>query len=193
MNAGSDNAVVSSSQSTGACPGGDSAAGAGKGLDKKEQQYVTGVDGSTYVGQIVDGKKQGHGIWQSQSGHYEGQWFADAQHGKGRQTWSDGRVYDGQFQFGRFSGSGRMVWHTQKGLLIYEGQYEDDMKHGNGKFVWADGRVYDGQWQHGKRHGKGMYQNVRSERKVGFWVDDKFDRWEQAEAGGNQKDAPSDR
>lgn len=34
---------------------------------------------------------------------------ADAQDGQGRQTWSDGRVYEGQFQNGRFSGTGKMV------------------------------------------------------------------------------------
>jgi len=157
---------------------GDMAAGDGLNGEKQEHQFVTYEDQSTYTGQVVDGKRQGHGIWQSRTGQYEGQWKADAQHGKGRQTWSDGRVYDGQFQNGRFSGHGRMVWHTQKGLLTYEGQYKDDLKHGSGRFVWADGRTYDGEWQRGKRHGKGMYMNARCERKVGFWVDDKFERWE---------------
>jgi len=163
--------------------GGDIAAGgSAQGGDKQEHQFVTYEDQSTYTGQVVDGKRQGHGLWQSSTGQYEGQWKADAQHGKGRQTWSDGRVYDGQFDHGRFSGHGRMVWHTQKGLLTYEGQYKDDLKHGSGRFVWADGRTYDGEWQNGKRHGKGMYMNARCERKVGFWVDDKFERWETSNA-----------
>jgi len=161
---------------------GDMAAGDGLNGEKQEHQFVTYEDQSTYTGQVVDGKRQGHGIWQSRTGQYEGQWKADAQHGKGRQTWSDGRVYDGQFQNGRFSGQGRMVWHTQKGLLTYEGNYRDDLKHGSGRFVWADGRTYDGEWQRGKRHGKGMYMNARCERKVGYWLDDKFERWETANA-----------
>jgi len=166
-------------------PGGDSAAGGataalanGVTPEKQEYQYVTYEDGSTYTGQIVDGKREGHGIWQSRAGQYEGQWKADSQHGRGRQTWSDGRVYDGQFNLGRFAGHGRMVWNTQRGLLIYEGAYQDDLKHGVGKFVWADGRTYDGEWQRGKRHGKGTYMNSRGERKVGFWSEDKFEGWE---------------
>lgn len=157
----------------GAIPGGDSAAGG-----REEHQNVTYGDGSQYMGQIVDGKRHGQGKWESKSGMYEGQWQADVQHGKGRQTWSDGRVYDGHFQSGRFAGSGRMVWETQKGLLTYEGSYQDDLKHGKGKFVWADGRTYDGYWERGKRHGRGTYTNSRLEQKIGYWVDDKFERWE---------------
>lgn len=168
--------------------GADSAAGGGQhGLhEKQECQYVTYEDGSTYTGQIADGKRQGHGLWKSTTGQYEGQWKADAQHGRGRQTWSDGRIYDGQFLNGRFAGHGRMVWHTNKnkGLLIYEGQYKDDLKHGAGKFVWADGRTYDGEWFNGHRHGRGLYMNAKSEKKVGYWADDKFLRWETAEEAG---------
>jgi len=159
----------------GAVPGGDSAAGG-----REEHQIVTYGDGSQYMGQIVDGKRHGQGKWESKSGMYEGQWQADVQHGKGRQTWSDGRVYDGQFQNGKFAGSGRMVWETQRGLLTYEGAYQDDLKHGKGKFVWADGRTYDGYWERGKRHGRGTYTNARHEQKIGYWVDDKFEKWEDA-------------
>lgn len=162
----------------GACPGGNHAAGSVE-VSTTDYQTVTYEDKSTYTGQIVNGKREGQGLWQSANGQYDGQWVADVQHGNGRQTWNDGRVYDGSFQHGAFSGRGRMVWHTQqKGTLIYDGQYDKDLKHGAGKFVWADGRAYDGEWQRGKRHGRGIYTNARSEQKVGYWADDKFDRWE---------------
>lgn len=160
--------------------GADSAAG-GDVRSIEDAQTVSYDDGSNYTGQVSSGKRHGHGIWQSRTGQYEGQWQGDMQHGLGHQTWCDGRVYDGQFENGKFSGQGRMVWHTQKGLLTYDGQYKDDLKHGMGKFVWADGRTYDGSWQSGKRHGRGTYINARAERKVGYWVEDKFDRWETAE------------
>eukprot|EP00933_Yihiella_yeosuensis_P046322 TRINITY_DN41835_c0_g1_i1.p1 TRINITY_DN41835_c0_g1~~TRINITY_DN41835_c0_g1_i1.p1 ORF type:complete len:248 (+),score=70.89 TRINITY_DN41835_c0_g1_i1:101-844(+) len=152
--------------------------------NEEERQFVTYQDGSTYTGMIKKNKRDGHGIWQSKNCQYEGQWKADSQHGQGRQTWSDGRVYEGQFQNGRFSGTGRMVWHTQKGLLVYEGEYKDDLKHGHGKFVWTDGRTYDGEWHQGKRHGRGTYVTAKAERKVGYWEDDKFSRWETARPEG---------
>ena len=60
---------------------------------------------------------------------------------------------------------------------VYDGQYKDDLKHGVGKFVWADGRFYDGEWKNGQRHGRGMYQNTRSEQRVGYWDEDKFVKW----------------
>lgn len=175
-------------------PGADSAAGGDVRSPVgpvEDAQTVTYEDGSTYTGQVLNGKRCGQGTWQSRAGLYEGQWQGDMQHGTGHQTWSDGRVYDGQFDSGKFSGLGRMVWHTQKGLLTYEGQYKDDLKHGTGKFVWADGRIYDGAWYAGKRHGRGTYINTRSERKIGHWVEDKFDRWETGD-NSEPKDALTD-
>lgn len=154
----------------------DSAAAAK--TQKLETQEKSYTDGSVYRGQVLGGKRHGHGLQQSEATTYEGQWKADHQHGEGRQTWPDGRVYEGQFDLGRFSGQGRMVWQTPKGMLIYEGQYQDDLKHGHGKFVWVDGRTYDGEWVLGKRHGRGIYRNARGESKVGYWLKDKFDHWE---------------
>lgn len=162
------------------------AAGGDERRSDDDTQRVSYDDGSSYTGQIDRGKRHGHGLWQSRTGQYEGQWQDDIQHGKGRQTWSDGRVYEGQFQNGKFAGSGKMIWHTQKGLLIYEGEYKDDLKCGKGKFVWADGRTYDGEWLRGKRHGRGMYMNARCEQKVGFWANDRFERWEKSGAGNNR-------
>lgn len=143
---------------------------------------VTYKDGTTYVGQLVGGKRHGRGIRKSPAGAYDGEWEADLPHGHGRQTWADGRCYEGQFENGKYSGHGHMVWSTQKGQLVYDGEYRDDLKHGHGKFMWADGRTYEGEWCCGKRHGRGSYVNARLEQKVGYWIDDKFDRWEADDA-----------
>ena len=45
-------------------------------------------------------------------------------HGKGVMIWSDGRVYEGDFQ--------------------------DDKRHGHGVYTWKDGRKYVGGWKNGK-------------------------------------------
>jgi len=156
---------------------GDAAAGKSNAISCK--------DGSTYEGDLVDGLRHGHGVRKSLSSEYMGQWKGDAQHGQGSQRWADGRVYEGEFDAGKFAGQGRMVWSTQKGSLIYEGQYREDLKHGHGKFVWADGRTYEGEWCLGKRHGRGRYVNARLEQKVGYWLDDKFDRWEADDVNNN--------
>jgi len=142
-------------------------------------QTVMYKDGSSYTGYLVDGRRDGGGKWRAVNGayEYEGQWRADLPTGEGRQTWSDGRIYQGQFDEGIFHGMGKMVWQTPQGTLSYEGRYEKDVKHGHGKFMWPDGRGYDGQWVQGKRAGSGVYINSRGERKDGIWKNDKFDRW----------------
>ena len=59
-------------------------------------------------------KKQGE-EWQ------EAQWQDDKRHGRGKCTWADGAVY--------------------------EGEYTDGKKHGRGKYTWADGTVFEGEWK----------------------------------------------
>lgn len=141
-------------------------------------QTRTYEDGSTYSGQLVQGRRHGHGEWQTSAGHYVGEWVDDAMHGRGKHTWTDGRLYEGEFKAGKFWGRGRMVWHAQKGVLVYDGEYRDDVKHGTGRFLWADGRSYDGEWSMGKRHGRGHYTDSKGETKVGYWQGNQFERWE---------------
>eukprot|EP00747_Dinoflagellata_sp_TGD_P055085 gnl/TRDRNA2_/TRDRNA2_149349_c1_seq2.p1 gnl/TRDRNA2_/TRDRNA2_149349_c1~~gnl/TRDRNA2_/TRDRNA2_149349_c1_seq2.p1 ORF type:complete len:239 (-),score=42.63 gnl/TRDRNA2_/TRDRNA2_149349_c1_seq2:28-744(-) len=155
----------------------DKASSSNENVPEGAHQTATYEDGSSYTGQMVSGKRHGKGIWKSETGQYEGQWRSDQPHGKGRQTWSNGRVYEGEFAYGKFSGFGRMVWQTNGGPMIYEGEYMEDQKHGRGKFLWADGRSYDGEWRNGKRWGQGVHTNTRQEKKVGMWADDKFEGW----------------
>merc|ERR1712232_244246 len=86
-----------------------------------------------------------------------------------------GGVYDGQFEYGKLSGQGKMVWNTGQGMQTYEGSYSEDLKHGPGTMVWADGRVYDGQWVKGQRYGRGLFINAKGQKQVGNWIADKFE------------------
>mmetsp|Transcript_12372 Transcript_12372/g.29068 ORF Transcript_12372/g.29068 Transcript_12372/m.29068 type:complete len:249 (+) Transcript_12372:80-826(+) len=138
-------------------------------------------DGSTYYGQVYEGRRHGQGTWHSPSMQYEGQWHSDVQHGDGVQIWADGGCYTGQFSHGKFSGTGRMSWKTTTGTHVYEGQYVDDLKHGFGKFQWADGRVYEGEWRNGKRHGKGSFLSASGKVTTGIWASDKFSKEKTAE------------
>jgi len=108
----------------------------------------------------------------------------DQRDGKGRQTWQDGRAYEGQFKQGKFHGKGRMEWHTPKGLMLYDGDYVEDLKHGFGKYVWPDGRRYEGYWKEGLRCGQATYTNALGQSRTGVWKDDKVERWLD-EAPGN--------
>ncbi len=52
----------------------------------------------------------------------------DKMHGKGKKTWFDGDVYEGEFM--------------------------NDKMHGKGKKTWFDGDVYEGELMGGKSYGK---------------------------------------
>eukprot|EP00929_Paragymnodinium_shiwhaense_P070010 TRINITY_DN35395_c0_g2_i1.p1 TRINITY_DN35395_c0_g2~~TRINITY_DN35395_c0_g2_i1.p1 ORF type:complete len:215 (-),score=51.70 TRINITY_DN35395_c0_g2_i1:125-769(-) len=157
------------------------AAAAPAAAEKKEatgqDTEETYEDGSTYVGQVVEGRRHGRGVWTSPSEQYSGQWKLDQRDGQGRQTWSDGRCFEGQFSLGKFDGHGRMEWHTAHGLMVYEGQYVCDMKHGTGLYQWPDQRIYKGQWVQGKRSGKATYTNSNGDTKHGIWKDDRIEKW----------------
>jgi len=129
---------------------------------------------------VQDGKRHGQGTWKANTGWYVGGWADDFQCGAGKQEWSDGRMYEGQFQKGKFHGHGRMEWNTPSGKMIYEGQYHNDQKHGQGQFIWPDGRIYKGEWEAGKRHGKGTYINAKGDPREGIWQDDKLENWSTA-------------
>merc|ERR1711874_99025 len=136
-------------------------------------------DGSMYMGQLVDGKRHGRGVFRSsfELFMYEGEWNDDHRHGNGRCSWEDGRFYKGQFVNGKFEGEGHMEWKTPQGTVIFEGQYVDDLKQGTGKYIWPDGRIYDGEWAQGKRSGKATYISAGGKRREGIWRDDKLERW----------------
>lgn len=139
-------------------------------------------DGSTFSGQIRNGRRNGRGTWVSEDEWYEGEWQEDRRHGEGFQSWKDGRTYRGQFRHGKFEGHGRMEWLSSEGLASYEGQYMDDLKHGAGVYRWADGRAYDGDWSCGLRHGEATYLHPRGDPRRGTWRNDRLQRWEEPEA-----------
>jgi hypothetical protein len=70
--------------------------------------------------------------------------------GRGVETWTDGRRYEGDFKNGK--------------------------KDGEGTFEWPNGNRYVGSWRNGKQHGIGVW--VSSEegamtKRQGEWVNGK--------------------
>jgi hypothetical protein len=70
--------------------------------------------------------------------------------GRGVETWTDGRRYEGDFKNGK--------------------------KDGEGTFEWPNGNKYVGSWRNGKQHGIGVW--VSSEegamtKRQGEWVNGK--------------------
>lgn len=154
----------------------DSRSGGGNAMadGEIEEKYE---DGSIYVGQIVNSKRHGRGVWTSPSEEYTGQWKDDQREGQGKQTWHDGRIYEGQFKAGKFHGHGKMEWHMPNGLMVYEGQYVDDQKDGYGKYIWPDQRIYDGEWKKGNREGQATFTLSCGQSRRSIWKANKVEKW----------------
>ena len=59
---------------------------------------------------FYEGKKHGNGWLQNKEGKaiYIGEYFNELKHGKGKEFYNDGSIYDGQYQNGKKNGYGKL-------------------------------------------------------------------------------------
>jgi serine/threonine protein kinase len=147
------------------------------GLENAER--VTGDDGSSYVGQVVDGKRSGLGVLVYQDNDTQaGEWKDNVLNGRGTEHLSDGPVYEGQWSNGVPAGLGvrdkpgseRMEGNFVAGRLeglgtrrvlteptvTQSGEFKADMLDGLGVETLANGERYEGTFRNGKRDGYGQ-------------------------------------
>jgi hypothetical protein len=88
--------------------------------------------------------------------------------GHGRYEFSDGDVYDGNYQYcdgapdsvcpgnpkALFDGHGV---YTYEDRAKYDGEWKDNKMHGHGVYTFASGDKYDGEWKDDKKHGHGVF------------------------------------
>ena len=86
--------------------------------------------------------------------------------------WVDGRVYTGEFKFGKPSGWGKLTW---KDGAFYEGEFKYGTRHGNGTQTLLNGDRYIGEWNEGYMAGKGDYIWADGTYYNGEFADDKMD------------------
>lgn len=67
--------------------------------------------------------------------------------GCGKYTWTNGKIYEGEWANNKMSGQGKMTWPDGK---LYEGGFLKDKKHGQGKLIAKDGKVLEAEWEEGK-------------------------------------------
>ena len=141
---------------------------------------LTQADGvCRYRGNFRFGKRHGVGtqVWLDKN--YEGEWKENALCGKGKLSWKNGTMYQGDFFQGRYHGQGILVNGTtgrkyvgsfvqgqKQGQGIetwpqsgesYQGSYEKGLRHGFGRFTMGDGSHYVGGWVNGERSGCGIH------------------------------------
>ena len=125
------------------------------------------VSGDFYVGEVLDGKREGRGTYYFLNGDvYVGEFVADVFSGLGsfkKAPFSvngkecKGRCYEGEFVGGQQTGRGVLCSGFGD---VYDGSFLADAYHGAGTLRYANGDVYVGNWAHGQRssHGRMVYK-----------------------------------
>ncbi|CDW80329.1 UNKNOWN [Stylonychia lemnae] len=133
-----------------------------------------------YFGECVrtqNGKnqRQGKGVMKYSNGRlYEGEWENDQRHGRGYERYPNSNIYQGEFQYGKAHGKGRYQWISTS--EVYDGEWSKGMRHGYG--VWkrvnknTDQKFQDsyiGEWRNGKAEGYGVHTWCNGDRYEGEW------------------------
>ena len=102
------------------------------------QGVVYFADGSFFKG-ILSGQQMTQGTLVVPNKYtYVGPFINNKLNGHGKQQFTDGRSYDGEFR--------------------------DGLKEGKGPFIWPNGDTYTGDWLNGKQHGHGVF--VQSGKRI---------------------------
>lgn len=98
-----------------------------------------------YEGDWKNDMRDGFGIQEDYIGYrYEGEWKENEHHGCGEWKTRDGIVYEGNiFDKGCIVGRGKITYPNGE---VYEGEIRKSKRSGHGVMTYSDGHVYDGQW-----------------------------------------------
>lgn len=119
--------------------------------------------GDVYEGEILNGKRHGHGTY----------------------TWADGDTYEGDWKDGKRCGRGKLIQYGKSPSgetymkYSYDGEWLDSKEHGHGICVEGDfgwekmDKVFEGEWVDGKRQGRFVwyYTNSKGGRYMDFYED----------------------
>lgn len=120
--------------------------------EKRSIAFSNGV----YHGSVLNGKPEGHGIFQyNDESCYKGDFRDGRMEGQGKLTYSDGREMEGRFKGGLIVGTGRCAWADGS---RYEGSFKDGKMDGLGVFIWTDGTRFKGQFENGRITDHGVWE-----------------------------------
>jgi len=139
--------------------------------DKKEEAEVEVVEDLMidYNDDEVDNGNILHGLGTMEylDGRiYEGQWKNGQWSGKGKATYPNGDIYEGMYKEDQRHGQGLYKWHNGR---KYQGDFINDQRCGYGIYTWADNSKYEGEFQDGLRHGEGKYILHDGSVYIGGW------------------------
>ena len=107
-----------------------------------------------YVGDFMYTRRWGKGDLTTDKIHYEGDFYNNQIHGKGRIRFlRDDIEYNGTFKCDQLDGYGKFKWRNGD---TYEGQVKCGKMHGYGKYKYANGKEYKGIFNRGEKDSEKM-------------------------------------
>ena len=140
-------------------------------ITESKQITITFDSGSTYAGEVKDGKMDGQGTFTTLNGYkYVGEWKDGKKNGQGTSTYSDGQKYVGNYKDDKHNGQGTITYLDG---TKYVGEWKDGKKNGQGIAIYpGSGGRYVGEWKDDKRHGQGIHTASNVGKYVGEFKND---------------------
>lgn len=165
--------------------------------DLENSERITYDGGASYIGQAVDGKRQGLGVAELGNGERQaGDWSADRMNGLGTVRLADDVRYAGQWKDGKSTGlgirekpgversEGNFVGGRLEGLAVHRtladpnvikgGEFHADLLDGPGVERIGERERYEGGFRGGQRNGYGQYTAADGKMRPGRWADGKL-------------------
>ncbi|TBR28903.1 MAG: hypothetical protein EPO10_10680, partial [Reyranella sp.] len=161
--------------------------------DLENSERLTYDGGASYIGQVVDGKRQGLGVAELGNGERQaGDWSADLMNGLGTVRLADDTRYSGQWKDGKSTGlglrekpgversEGNFVGGRLEGLAVRRtlaepngvqgGEFHSDLLDGPGVERIGERERYEGEFRGGQRNGYGQYTDAEGKVRAGRWA-----------------------
>ena len=133
---------------------------------KKIEEEVFG--NGKYVGEMMDGKRNGKGTYYFKSGDiFIGEWKDDNKIGKGTYFYKEGDVFEGEYKNNVADGKG--IYYYINGD-IYDGEYYSNLRHGKGVYYFSNGSRYEGDWKKDKKDGDGVFYCNDGKKTIGKYI-----------------------
>jgi len=121
----------------------------------------------SYIGEWVDGRREGRGSFVLHNNLYNGGWKNDKKFGRAELIYSSGEVYHGTF-LDNLQRTPRAWQDDSCGSVLIILVSVD----GRGKLLYPDGTLYVGEWVKGFRHGRGKLLYANGDAYEGYWEND---------------------
>ena len=118
--------------------------------DKQDKFGIEKWPKLDFIGDYVNGVKEGYGIMNIKYGLYEGEMKGGNFNGIGKFIFNDKRKYEGEFTNNKMEGYGILYLPNNK---IFVGQFKDDLQNGFGVF-YKNKKIYIGFWQNSLLEGE---------------------------------------